>query len=79
MGVITGIAVSQEHIRWNANNGDQPPRPPIMVHTDEGLVGHYFTVEIRGPSHIVYGPNTPTHMKYGARVWIETESEVVGK
>lgn len=33
------------------------------------------TAEIRGPSKVVYSPDKP--LSCGARVWIETESEVV--
>jgi hypothetical protein len=34
-------------------------------------------VEILGPSKIVYSPKKP--LSCGARVWIETESEVITK
>jgi hypothetical protein len=34
-------------------------------------------VEINGPSRIVYSPDNP--LSCGARVWIETESEVLIK
>ena len=48
--------------------------PAIIVRTYKGST-HYRRVEIKGPSEIVHSLQ-PDHC--GARVWISTESEVIG-
>ena len=48
--------------------------PAIIVRTYKGSK-HYTSVEILGPSRMVHSPNPD---RCGARVWIETEAEVVG-
>lgn len=48
--------------------------PAIIVRTYKGSE-HYSKVEILGPSVMVHSPEPD---RCGARVWIETESEVVG-
>lgn len=49
--------------------------PAIIVRTYKGSK-HYRRVTIDGPCVIVHSP-TPDHC--GARVWIETNAEVVGE
>lgn len=49
--------------------------PAIIVRTYQG-VHHYADVEILGPSRVIH---SATPDRCGARVWIETDSEVVGK
>jgi hypothetical protein len=34
-----------------------------------------YTVDVRGPCRVVYSPDKPLFC--GAKVWIETESEVI--
>lgn len=48
--------------------------PAIIVRTYKGSE-HYSKVEILGPSIMVHSPEPDS---CGARVWIETEAEVVG-
>lgn len=50
------------------------PEPPISVKTYKGNV-KCFEVEIKGPSKMVYSPDKP--LSCGARLWIETDAEVV--
>ncbi len=65
------IHVNGHNIR--DNNRDGGDRPIITVKTyKENIYGH--KVNINGPSSVVY-PKKP--LKCGARVWIETEAEVV--
>jgi hypothetical protein len=48
--------------------------PAIIVRTYKGSE-HFSQVEILGPSTMIH---SPTPDRCGARVWIETEAEVVG-
>lgn len=48
--------------------------PAIIVRTYKGSE-HFSKVEILGPSIMVHSPEPD---RCGARVWIETEAEVVG-
>ena len=71
VGTIKRIHVNQHNIRKNIHSSN--PLPVITVQTSAGaLVGD--VVEIKGPSKVVY-EDTP--LSCGARVWIETTSEVV--
>ncbi len=67
----TIIHVKQDAIRRNMKTGSRDPA--IIARNYKGLqYGH--DVVIHGPSRVVYSPDKP--LKCGARVWIETESEV---
>lgn len=67
------IHVNQHNIR--ANSKDDGDRPVFTVKTYKS--NHYgHTAEIRGPSVLVY-PEKP--LSCGARVWVETEADVVVK
>lgn len=48
--------------------------PAIIVRTYKGSE-HFTRVQINGPSVMVHAPEPD---RCGARVWIETEAEVVG-
>lgn len=48
--------------------------PSIIVRTYKGSK-HYRKITINGPSEMVH---SPTPDRCGARVWIETQAEVVG-
>lgn len=66
------IHVNQHHIKANAKNNNQE-LPVFTVKTyDSNTVCN--EVEIRGPSKMVYAPEDP--LSCGARVWIETRSDV---
>ena len=59
------------HIRYNKKHGTN--KPVITVKTSKSnTYGH--NVEILGPSVMIYRPEKP--LSCGARVWIETDSEV---
>lgn len=66
------IHVNQHRIRANTTSGS---RLPVLT-VKEGKENNYaHEVEIRGPCRIIYRPEKP--LSCGARVWIETDSDVV--
>jgi hypothetical protein len=66
------IHINQHNIRHNKKTGDN--KPVITVKTyKSNEYGHEVT--ILGSCKIVYSPDKP--LSCGARVWIETTSEVV--
>jgi hypothetical protein len=68
----TRIHVNQHVIKRNAKTGEEQPVPTVK----QGRKNTYaHEVEILGPSRVVYSPEKP--LSCGARVWVETESEVV--
>ena len=69
--MITRIHVNQHIIRSNAKGND--PLPPLTV-KDYKKNRKAWTVDIHGPSRVVYSPDKP--LPCGAKVWIETDSEV---
>lgn len=68
----TIIHVNQHKIRANRKNGTDDP--VIAVKTYKETI-YTHSVEILGQSRVVYRPEKP--LSCGARVWIETEAEVV--
>ena len=67
------IHVNQHKIRSNKKNNSLEP----VITIKEGKKKTYCSeVEILGPSRIVYGGNEKTILSCGARVVIETESEI---
>jgi len=72
--VITRIHVNQHVIRANKKNNESNP----VLTVKRGKNNDYaHEVEILGPSKVVYSPDKP--LSCGAKVWIQTESEVVLK
>jgi hypothetical protein len=67
----TIIHVNQHVIKANAKNGKQDP--VLTVKTYKSNV-YANSVQINGPSRIVYSPDKP--LSCGAKVWIETTSDV---
>lgn len=68
----TIIHVNQHIIR--ANNKSEERDPPLTIKTyKENRKG--FEAEITGSARVVYRPDKP--LSCGAKVWIETESEVI--
>lgn len=66
------IHVNQHIIKRNAQTGEREP----VITVKQGRNNTYaHSVEILGPSIIVYSPDKP--LSCGAKVWIETEAEVV--
>ena len=68
----TKIHVNQHVIRSNKKNGEK--KPVLTVKTYKSNT-YAHEVEIKGESKIIYSPDKP--LSCGARVWIETESEVL--
>ena len=65
------IHVNQHVIRSNHKTGAREP----VLSVKQGKKNTYaHEVEILGPSRVVYSPDKP--LSCGARVWIETTSEV---
>lgn len=68
----TIIHVNQHVIK--ANRLRRENEPPLTVKTYKSN-DYAHSVEILGPSRLVHSPDKP--LSCGARVWIETESEVI--
>ena len=68
----TIIHVNKQIIAANRKHGKDDP--PLTVKTYKSNIKCH-EVEILGPSYVVHSPNKP--LKCGARVWIETEADVV--
>ncbi len=68
----TKIHVNQHIIKRNAKTGEREPVLTCKTYK-ENTYGH--EVCIKGPSKVVYRPDKP--LSCGAKVWIETESEVI--
>jgi hypothetical protein len=69
--VKTIIHVDQAVIRRNRKLGTN--EPPVIVRNYKGS-RRVQTAEILGPATICHSPHKP--LPCGARVWIETQSEV---
>lgn len=68
----TVVHVNQHIIKANNKTGE---RNPVLT-VKRGKTNRYaHTVHIAGPSKVVYSPDNP--LACGARVWIETYSEVI--
>lgn len=69
----TYIHVNQHKIRANKKHGTNEP----VITVKQGKSNRYcHEVKINGPSTILYGGNDKPLLSCGARVVIETESEV---
>lgn len=68
------IHINQHKIRANKKNGTNDPVITVKTYKSNEY-GHQ--VNILGESKVVYSPNKP--LSCGARVWIETECEVIIK
>lgn len=68
----TRIHVNQHKIRSNKKNNLN--ELVITVKTSKSNT-YAHEVKIKGPSKIIYSPDKP--LSCGAKVWIETESEVI--
>ena len=67
----TVIHVNQHVVKANAKSGRQDPVLTVKTYKDNEYA---HEAVINGPSRVVYSPDKP--LACGARVWIETESEV---
>ena len=68
----TIIHVNQHVIRANKTNGTNEPVLTVKTYKSNTYA---HAVDILGTSRVVYSPDKP--LSCGAKVWIETESEVV--
>lgn len=69
----TKIHVKRANIDYNKYYGVSK-KPVLVIQTDDSQI-YGNTVEIKGPSKIVYDPKG--NIKgCGSQVWIETESEI---
>jgi hypothetical protein len=69
--MLKKIHVNQHIIKRNAKTGEREP----VITVKAGRTNTYgHTVEIMGPSKVVYSPDKP--LSCGAKVWIETTAEV---
>jgi|TARA_B110001469_G_C9294592_1_gene161095 hypothetical protein len=65
------IHINMHKIRANKKNGTNEPVITVKTYKSN-TYGH--EVEILGSSKVIYSPDKP--LSCGARVWIETDSEV---
>jgi hypothetical protein len=68
----TRIHVNQHKIKSNLKTGERDPVITVKTYKSNDYGSE---VSIKGPCRVVYSPDKP--LSCGARVWIETESEVV--
>jgi hypothetical protein len=70
--VKTIIHVNQHEIKANVKNGTDNPVLTVKTYKSNTYA---HEVDIMGASRIVYSADKP--LSCGARVWIETEAEVI--
>jgi len=70
--MLKRIHVNQHNIRSNKTKGTDLPVMSVKTY-DANHTGR--TVEILGPSKLVYSPDKP--LSCGARVWVQTHAPVV--
>lgn len=68
----TIIHVNQHEIKANNKSGERNPVLTVKTYKSNTYA---HEVEILGPSKVVYSPDKP--LSCGARVWIETQAEVI--
>jgi len=68
----TIIHVNQHVVKANAKHGTNDPVLTVKTYKSNDYA---YEVDIQGPCRIVYRPDSP--LSCGARVWVETQSEVV--
>ena len=66
------IHVNMHHIRHNKKHGTNKP---VITVKSSGSNTYGHSVEIKGPSKVIYSPDKP--LSCGARVWIELETNNV--
>lgn len=68
----TVVHVNQHVIRDNVKTGQ---RKPVLTVKNYKSNTYAHEVEIKSPCRVVYSPDKP--LSCGARVWIETQGEVI--
>lgn len=66
------IHINQHKIRSNSKTGDREPVITVKTYKSNTYCNEVY---VDGPCKIVYSPDKP--LSCGAKVWIETESEVI--
>lgn len=67
----TIVHVNRHKIRANLKSGERDPVLTVKTYKDNRYA---HSVLINGPCRVVYSPDKP--LSCGARVWIETDSNV---
>ena len=67
----TVVHVNQHIIKSNSKTGEREPVLTVKTYKSNNYA---HSVDISGPCRVVYSPDKP--LSCGAKVWIETESEV---
>ena len=67
----TVVHVNQHKIKSNVKSGDREPVLTVKTYKSND---YCHVAEIDGPCRVVYSPAQP--LSCGARVWIETDSDV---
>jgi|TARA_R110002020_G_scaffold169044_4_gene358031 hypothetical protein len=68
------IHVNQHNIKFNQKHGTNKPVITVKTYKNNNYA---HEVAILGESKVIYRPDKP--LSCGARVWIETDSEVIIK
>ena len=68
----TVVHVNQHIIKRNQKTGEREPTLTVKTYKSNT---YCHKVEIPGPSKVIYSPDKP--LSCGARVWIETEEDVI--
>jgi len=68
------IHINQHNIKFNQKHGTNKPVITVKTYKDNNYA---HEVDILGESKVIYRPDKP--LSCGARVWIETNSEVILK
>ena len=68
------IHINQHNIKFNQKHGTNKPVITVKTYKDNTYA---HEVDILGGSKVIYRPSKP--LSCGARVWIETDSEVIIK
>jgi len=66
------VHVNQHVIRRNQKTGERKPVLTVKTYKSND---YCYEAIIDGPCKVIYSPDKP--LSCGARVWIETESEIV--
>tara|TARA_R100000544_G_scaffold34436_1_gene21213 strand:- start:34 stop:333 length:300 start_codon:yes stop_codon:yes gene_type:complete len=67
----TKVHVNQFKVKSNGKTGDREPVLTVKTYKSNTYA---HEVQIEGPCRVIYSPDKP--LSCGAKVWIETESEV---
>ena len=70
----TRIHINQHVIKFNQKHGTNKPVITVKTYKDNNYA---HEVDILGESKVIYRPDKP--LSCGAKVWIETNSEVILK